>query len=51
MPSHGTGARSSIKPMTNIQVRAAVKAQKQSERQAKLVYRGVAYIKGQPTRG
>ena len=45
MPSHGTGARSCIKPMTNIQVRAAVKAQKQAERQAKLVYRGVSHLK------
>ena len=38
-------------PMTNVEVRAAVKAQKAAANYAKLVYRGVAYLKEQPTRG
>ena len=37
--------------MSDIQVRAAVKAQKAAAKQAKLVYRGVAYLKEKPTRG
>ena len=32
-------------PMTNIQVRAAVKAQKQEARKQLLTYRGVSYLK------
>jgi len=32
--------------MTTVEVRARVKEQKQAEKQAKLVYRGVAYLKG-----
>ena len=31
--------------MTDIQVQALVKQQKQAEKQQKLVYRGVAYLK------
>ena len=36
-------------PMTNIQVRAAVNAQKQEARKRVLTYRGVAYLKQEPT--
>ena len=36
--------------MSDIQVRAAVKAQKVAAKQTKLTYRGVAYLK-LPTRG
>jgi len=38
-------------PMTQVQIRAAVKAQKAAVRQAKLVYRGVSYLKQLPTLG
>jgi len=37
--------------MTNVQIRAAVKAQKAAAKYAKLIYRGVAYLKEQPTQG
>lgn len=39
------------KPMTNVEVRAAVKAQKAAAKQAKLTYRGVSYLKAMPTLG
>jgi len=32
--------------MKAVELRARVKEQKQAEKQAKLVYRGVAYLKG-----
>ena len=35
--------------MTNIQVRAAVKAQKAEARKHLLTYRGVSYLKQEPT--
>ena len=31
--------------MTNVETRAAVRAQKAAQREAKLTYRGVAYLK------
>ena len=37
--------------MTQLEVRAAVNAQKAAAKNLKLVYRGVAYLKAQPTRG
>jgi len=37
--------------MTNVQLRAAVKAQKAAAKQIKLTYRGVAYLKQEPTLG
>lgn len=36
--------------MTNVQIRAAVNAQKAAAKQIKLTYRGVAYLK-KPTLG
>jgi hypothetical protein len=38
-------------PMTDVQVRSAVKAQKAAARLAKLTYRGVSYAKVVPTLG
>lgn len=39
------GWLTSVIVMTNVQVRAAVRAQETAKRQAKLVYRGVSYLK------
>lgn len=47
---HGTGPRLSEIIMSDVQVRAAVKAQKAAAKKIKLTYRGVAYLKT-PTLG